>query len=295
MASSTKLGRSSRIAIALIAASLIFAQLALAQQNDGGSGTDAADTPDKAVRLHSFGRYTGNFTADEKVDWYKIKIKAREEPTCLQTSVATNAPTMAHLVAVTSRSTTHEVEAATGGARTPLIGIASNTFNGAFFHGEFSGLSLSSDARYDFNLRALTVGTAPFEAGGQDAGASQSTAAPVSNACVAGKLDPAASDTVDVYSISGQAGDRILVSLAATADTLRATISSGDSLIGTLTGGTEQALTLTSADSYYITISDTSTTSTTSSYMLGMCTVNCGPPEDPCEPMCVELLAATEG
>lgn len=293
MAGSTKLGRSSRIAIVIVAAGLVLAQVALAEQSDGGSGTDAADRADKALRLHSFGRYTGNFTAEESVDWYKIKIKAREEPTCLQVVSTTSAPISAHLVAVTSRSTTHEVEARIDGARAPLVGIASNTFNGAFLHNEADGITLSGDTRYDFDLRAVSLAQAPFEAAGQDAGSTKDTAAGVTAACVAGRLDGAAGDTADVYKLAGNAGDRILVSLAGTASSLTARVSTADGTLATLTGGTEQALTLATTGDYFVTIGDTSTTSTTSSYMLGMCTVNCGPPEDPCQPACVEILANT--
>lgn len=299
MAGHRVLGTGTRIAIGLVVATLIVAQVAVAVQNDANSGGDAANTPQNAFRLQEWGTYSGTFTSQERVDWYKVKIKARDTPTCLSADVTSTATLSAHLVAVTGSGTTREVEADVQPSRTTLVGIASNTFRGAFLDAAApSSLTLNQDLGYGFKLSSVNVEDAPpmDAATGADAGNTMAQALTLTTGCAAGVLDGANGDTADVYKFTGQAGDRILVSLADTSGTLVAKVrGNGGQLLATLGGGAIQALTLTGSGDHYVSIVDTASTPTTSSYVLGACTVACGPPEEPCDPACIEIIQATEG
>lgn len=290
-------GKTGRVIVAMIALALTTTHFALAAQNDANSGADAANTADKAVKLGNFGLYNAAFEPSETRDWYRVKVAGQSEPTCVSVAVSSSMATAVQLVSVTTGSATREVKASISPGNGGVVGIAANSFRGAFLKAESGVSNLNSLQSYSFDLRSVKHSAAPSgDAGtGDDVGSDFGSAHGLAGPCTAGSLVPAEGDTKDMYRIAGSAGDRVLVSLADSTGTLQAKIRTptGD-LLASVAAGSLHTFTMATTGDYFVSVTDSSTSPTNANYMLGICSVDCGPPEDPCQPMCVDILA-TEG
>lgn len=293
MGSRGVVGRGGRIAIVLLVAAAMVAQASAAVQNDAGSGTDAPDTMEDALYLKAPGTYTGNFTSVDVKDWYKVKLKdSRHDPVCVSSRFVSEALLDGHVVAVSGDSATEAVGKAAP-LRTNYRAVASDGFTGGFL-GASPQSAPGSLVKYDFTLVARGQGELPSpDAGtGKDAGNTTATATSITSPCVGGILDPASGDTTDVFSFDGQLGDRFLFSLSEASDLVTTTLRApSGALLDTITGTNLTAVKLPETGTYTLTTSTSS--ADTSYYVLALCGPDCGPPEDPCHPMCTELVAST--
>lgn len=288
MASWRFFGRGGRVAFAVFIAITLQAGAASVSQNDAGSGMDAPDVMEDALRLPGTGTFRGNFTSEDVRDWYMVKLKqARHDPVCVASTFVSEALVDGRVAAV-SGDDVHEVVGRAVPLRTNYRAVTSDGFTGGFLRASPQS-SPATLLGYDFTLTARGPGELPLpDAGtGEDAGNTKDAALAFPSACISGTLDPAAGDDADVYSFSGQMGDKFVFSLVDTTSTSLAQLhsSSGTLIAETLEGGLG-AVTLPATDTYYVTTSSSSA----SSYVLALCGPDCGPPERPCEPMCVTLL-----
>lgn len=281
-----------RAGAAVAACLALVAQVSSAslEQNDAGSGVDAGSTFSTSIRTHGFGNYEGNLTESDGSDWYRVKVTEHDDPVCLRADVtAPGLLTSVHLIGVHD-DVAAEVVASPTPLRTAYVGLASEGILGSYL-AVSARTSVVGTAGYTFRHTSQGIAQLglPDAGRGVDAGATSGTAAPLMGACTSGTLDPAAGDTRDVYRFDGNAGDRILVSVSEVAGSVALAILSptGD-LLGSTSSSALLAATLSSTGTYYL----STTSSTATSYLLGLCSVDCRPPEQPCEPSCINLLAA---
>lgn len=293
-------GAGLRTAVAILVAFALHAQAAEGSiQNDAGSGIDAAADMQSALKLKREGTFYGNLTAGDSEDWYRLKVPGRTQPTCVSAS-ATASGTMGLRVSGVNAQEAREVVARIGTETSGFAGIATDGLNGALVdaHND-GGLTTYSGRSYRFDLTTRDLaGLGPGDGGsGDDAGGDEASALPVTSACIGGTIEAGAGDTDDVYVFAGRAGQRVLFSLSDTASTLQLTLGSGDETLAQTLNGSLTGLTLPATQNYYLTVSaptsmGATSTSAASSYILGVCTLDCKPPERPCEPMCIELMSA---
>lgn len=280
-------GRARTILVVLTALSLAGLAAGATLQNDGGSGGDAGDTQDRAAKLGGFSTYSGDILSSDPADWYKVKLARNDSgPVCVETTVTATTASTDRLVAVVGDKV-REVQAVSTTLNDAWIGIASPGLSGVFLG--VAPSAAGSVFGYQFNLvrQADSMGDARS---GRDAGASASGALPVPSGCVLGRLDPTVGDTTDVFSFAASTGDRLVLSVAQSAPGARFSLLDPSGVrIAELLPGTMAPVTLTVSGTYLL----TATASEPVTYSMGMCEPRCGPPEDPCEPMCAVLMAQT--
>lgn len=219
-------------------------------QNDAGSGQDAGDTPDLALRVDGARHaWSANLTPPgSDADWYS---RDATSAFCAVGSATTNAPGLLTLasdelrqnaarLAVAPHDATSLALAAPAGRR-PYLGLEPLSLVQTY--GGSTG-GPPSPGRYTFELATLTLADLDPEGDGEtpEAGATAATSAPLPEACAAGQLGTTAADLEDRYHFDingpvemtfsfalagGAAAQAIIVSPTGAT---RATLASGDAV-----------------------------------------------------------------
>jgi hypothetical protein len=281
--------RAFAVLVTILVLGFAFAD-AIGAQDDAGSGTDAGNAPESALKVTPFAPYEGNLTETDATDWYAWKAGSKD-PYCAQLNATSTSVASARLVVVDADSITREAVQTLLPTRTTVIGIATPDGSGGLLNVTDAGLAPLSAVDYHFQTSRLKAAQITSDAGsGTDAPATAVGALAVTDACFGGRLD-GASDTVDTFLVAGDAGDPVVLSLSDTSGHAVGRLSSptGDVLATIASGGITQ-VTLPSTGSYALTISNVAA----GTYLVGVCDP-CEPPESPCRPMCAIEVTGDQG
>lgn len=288
--------RLARVAAIVVALALLAIEAGAAgNDNDAATGVDAGETPETAARLYWTGPYQGNLTPGDAADWYKWKLGGLriDDPVCAKVTLTATPSVQATFVAVANDDITREASTTVLLTRASTIGIAAPSLQGAFLN---VSPSQPTQATYQFTAGLMSAAALPpGDAGtGADAPPSATGAFPLGGrACLGGRLHGAAGDAADAYSLNGQAGQSVLVSLADTAGRATATLADANgNVLGSVASGSVAQLDLPATGSYTLTVFGNFPSPT--SYVMGMCDPDCGPPARPCRPMCAFVLGTDE-
>lgn len=286
----TRLRRAARITPILVALAVSGVAFAYGGQNDAGLGLDAGNSVESAGVLAGWGSFTGLFDANDSVDWYEKTIPQASwnASQCVEAAPVSTLAIHTYVVGVTADGDTREAVARVSPARTNFVGVAMPGVRGGFFR-----VTPDSPTNLSYQLTLSHVGFADLGAddgwGSGDAPSPAVSARPVTRGCLGGKVGSGLGDASDTYSFAAQSGDKLVLTLADNnSASLVQLYSPAGGLVGSVQPGSVGAFTL--ATSGVHTMTATSPGASSTSYVIGLCEPDCGPPANPCRPMCVLLL-----
>lgn len=280
MVGSFHLRRGARLAFAMFVGLLLPAATASLTQNDAGSGADAGNTPDASLRLRDPGAWTGTLPANDPADWYSWKFSSVTRPWCVEAGATSDALLQGTFSAI-SAAGTREASFLASPVRTGFVGLAGLDIKGAYL-GIEDYIDAGSTA-YGFSFKATSGSTGGDGGTGADAPSTPSGAPRVPSGCFGGTLSPSRGDAADVYRFDASAGDSIVFTIASVGDGAKLSLlSASGAVLASIDPSMVGTFSIDSPGTYSLSTSSSSD----SAYAIGLCGPICGPPEQPCEPMC---------
>jgi hypothetical protein len=279
-------------------------------RDDAGSGGDAGDTPDEALPLPEAGTFQGNLSTPDDADWYSLPGDG--SAVCVSATIDGRSVANATLAAERPGAelppeNTPSAEATHNPTESLEVGLASPDVERVLL-GLTPQYTLTRPAApdlalggytFDLELAAVAGTTADELAEDPDAGQGPgdvpdqgSSVEPpaVESSCTAGNLEAAdgGSGDADAYRFHADAGDRVVVSLAAQEET------SGATTMDLVTPAGKEQATLTNGDVVETTVEETGNYTLSLAngqgnqveYGFGITTDDDGPP--PCRPSCMK-------
>lgn len=253
-------------------------------QNDGGSGGDAGESPAGATPLPSEGRYTGTLTFPGDSDWFKLALPTNT--LCVEGSA--HGAILADLTLSTDPQLISEVKRAVEPTTTALLGLAMPGATVAYLGLTHTNNQPGPGGAYGFEIDAIGGGElGPGDGGsGGDAGPDEGAVA-VSRPCVGGSLWWSQGDRVDHYTIEGNAGEHLTLTLAqaASAPLAVALLDPTGERVLEIVEGEVGRVELDEAGLWTLSVSQTSSGPYGGfvPYILGL---SGGPNPNPCRPTC---------
>ena len=273
-----------RVAVAFaLAAVMANGSAATWTQNDAGSGSDASADAASAAQLSRLGAFVGNFTPTDTGDSYFYKTSQGKGPTCTTASVVSDLAVTLHLAAI-SRGVASQVQATSLPGQRLTVAVASDGFKGAYLGASLDRIPTIMPIRYDFTLDARRG----MDMAGPDAGATAMDALPISpGACTGGAIG--GGDATDTYRLPLTTATTLVFTFAseASAATMELRNAAGE-LVGAIASGDALPVTLPPGDTY-VTV-NAAGASSPSPYTFASGGVGSGPPQEPCEPACLDIM-----
>lgn len=200
----------------------------LLAEDDAGTGADASGNRDAPTDLPSFGRFAGNLTQPQDADWYAPPGGITwNGPFCVEAE-ASGAAFANVTLAVDAAFARHEVQrtltpVAAVWEALPMespatiarvqLGIALPPIRGSLLGLESDGAAGTAGGPYAFTIDGVSGDDfGPGDGGlGGDAPGTTVAAPALPRACTAGELNGTGGDLRDVFSFSGEIGERVTV------------------------------------------------------------------------------------